>query len=76
MVFAKMKLEGSVVKTNFIFGVLNKGDLVRLPQISGGHWVDEGEIDERHFDYAAEAKVAILAFGYFLFGSDAISGYY
>jgi hypothetical protein len=72
VIFAVMKLVGKSVNPDSIFGVLDKGDPKVLPPISGAHWEDAGAMDESKCRFAAKAKAAIAATGYFIVGADGI----
>ena len=73
--FLLMKLEGSGIMPNSIFGVLDNGNRGRLPPSPGGYWSEYSTVSEQDFKFAAAAKRAITNGGYFLVGSDAIEGW-
>jgi hypothetical protein len=73
--FVLMRLEGSSIMPDSIFGVLDNGHRGQLPPPPGGHWSEYSTVSEHDFKFAAAAKQAITNGGYFLVGSDAIEGW-
>lgn len=73
--FLLMRLEGSSIMPDSIFGVLDNGNRGRLPLPPSGHWSEYSTVSEQDFKFAAAAKRAITECGYFLVGSDAIEGW-
>jgi hypothetical protein len=73
--FLLMRLEGSSIMPDSIFGVLDNEHRGRLPPPPGGHWSEYDTVSENDFKFAAAAKRAITNGGYFLVGSDAIEGW-
>jgi hypothetical protein len=73
--FLLMRLEGSSIMPDSIFGVLDNGNRGQLPPPPGGHWSEYSAVSEHDFKFAAAAKRAITNGGYFLVGSDAIQGW-
>jgi hypothetical protein len=73
--FLLMRLEGSSIMPDSIFGVLDNGNRGQLPPPPGGHWSEYSTVSEQDFKFAAAAKRAITNGGYFLVGSDAIEGW-
>ena len=73
--FLLMRLEGSSIMPDSIFGVLDNGNRGRLPLPPSGHWSEYSTVAEQDFKFAAAAKRAISEGGYFLVGSDAIEGW-
>jgi len=73
--FLLMRLEGSSIMPDSIFGVLDNEHRGRLPPPPGGHWSEYDTVSENDFKFAVAAKRAITNEGYFLVGSDAIEGW-
>jgi hypothetical protein len=73
--FLLMRLEGSSIMPDSIFGVLDNGNRGRLPAPPCGHWSEYSTVSEHDFKFAAAAKRAITQGGYFLVGSEAIEGW-
>jgi hypothetical protein len=73
--FLLMRLEGSSIMPDSIFGVLDNRNRGQLPPPPGGHWSEYSTVSEHDFKFAAAAKRAITQGGYFLVGSDAIEGW-
>ena len=71
MEFAVMVWNSENVRARSIFGVVDKAKPGQLPDrlSKDGHWEDYLVIDESRCPYAAAAKKAIDAQGYYLIGA-------
>jgi hypothetical protein len=70
MQFAIMAWTHPQSSISSIFGIIDKNNPGKLPMITPhGHWSDFTVIHESRFKFAAEAKKAIAANGYYLMGA-------
>ena len=68
MKFAVMQWKSAYGGSGSIYGVVDPDKPGKLPNLGKGHWAEFRRVDEHRFPQAAEARKAIEAEGFYLFG--------